>query len=157
LNPHSSAAPRVNLAVTGRGARAPRVDCLKLLSGILHELCAYRDAGVPVVCPHGLRGTHATLAEEAGEAGAAVARQLGHTDHKVTEGHGTRDGRAGEGEACVQGVAGWKVSARMGNGVSENRSPPGFGRKLSKSSVELMGIEPTASRVRFPALTSNYK
>ena len=51
----------------------------------LAKLC--KQAGVLVVCPHGLRGTHATLAEEAGTAGEAVARQLGHTSHRVTEDH----------------------------------------------------------------------
>lgn len=42
-----------------------------------HRLCTL--AGVPVVCPHGLRGTHASLATEAGVAGHVVAATLGHT------------------------------------------------------------------------------
>jgi integrase len=44
----------------------------------IKALC--RLAGVPVVTPHGLRGTHASLAVEAGTTSAAVARQLGHGD-----------------------------------------------------------------------------
>jgi integrase len=39
------------------------------------------------VCPHGLRGTHATLAEEAGTSGTVVAKSLGHENHRVTEEH----------------------------------------------------------------------
>jgi len=46
-------------------------------------------AGVPVVCVHGLRGTHASLAEEAGETAEAVAAALGHTSPKVTHDHYT--------------------------------------------------------------------
>jgi integrase len=42
-------------------------------------------AGVTVVTAQGLRGTHATLAEEAGTAPLAVAKSMGHTGHDVTE------------------------------------------------------------------------
>jgi integrase len=48
-----------------------------------------RKAGVPEVCVHGLRGTHASLAEEAGETAEAVASALGHTSSKVTHDHYT--------------------------------------------------------------------
>jgi integrase len=51
----------------------------------IRKLCD--DAGVPYVCPHGARGTAATLAELAGVAGEAVARQLGHTSHRITADH----------------------------------------------------------------------
>jgi integrase len=40
-----------------------------------------------VVCPHGLRGTHATLAEDAGAVGFLVAQQMGHENHRITEQH----------------------------------------------------------------------
>lgn len=36
-------------------------------------------AGVPVVCPHGLRGTHASLAMAAGSSSALVAASMGHS------------------------------------------------------------------------------
>jgi integrase/recombinase XerC len=43
-------------------------------------------AGVPRVTPHGLRGTNATLATEAGAASHLVAAQLGHASTAITEG-----------------------------------------------------------------------
>jgi len=44
---------------------------------------------VPVVCTHGLRGTHSTIAEEAGVSPEAVAASLGHTDARTTVRHYT--------------------------------------------------------------------
>jgi integrase len=44
-------------------------------------------AKTPIVGPHGLRGTHATLAVQAGVTGDAVARALGHESFAVTAGH----------------------------------------------------------------------
>lgn len=49
------------------------------------EYCA--AAGVPRVCPHSLRGLHATLAIEEGTSGEAVARALGHTSFTMTAKH----------------------------------------------------------------------
>jgi integrase len=43
-------------------------------------------AGVPVVPAHGLRGTHATLALDAGQSGLEVARSLGHESESTTRG-----------------------------------------------------------------------
>lgn len=43
-------------------------------------------AGVPPVCAHGMRGTHATLAIEAGMSPNIVASSLGHTSSKMTLG-----------------------------------------------------------------------
>jgi len=51
----------------------------------VHELC--KAAGVPLVCPHSLRGLHATLAIEEGASGEAVARALGHTSFEMTAKH----------------------------------------------------------------------
>ena len=55
----------------------------------LHEavvkLC--QRAGVPRVCVHGLRGTHASLAVSGGAAVEAVARVLGHASTKMTLSH----------------------------------------------------------------------
>ena len=44
-------------------------------------------AKTPIVGPHGLRGTHATLAVQAGITGDAVARALGHESFAVTTDH----------------------------------------------------------------------
>jgi len=49
------------------------------------RVCAI--AGVPPVTPHGLRGTHATLAVGAGVSGEAVAASLGHESFAVTAAH----------------------------------------------------------------------
>ena len=49
------------------------------------RLC--ETAGVPVVCAHGLRGSHSSLAVDAGLSPALVAAALGHTSSAVTERH----------------------------------------------------------------------
>ena len=49
------------------------------------QLC--RLAGVPILPPHGLRGTHGRLAVEAGISGDVVAASLGHESFAVTEAH----------------------------------------------------------------------
>lgn len=51
----------------------------------VHEFC--EQAGVPLVCPHSLRGLHATLAIEEGATSDAVARALGHTSFAMTAKH----------------------------------------------------------------------
>ena len=60
------------------------------LNGQVRALC--RAAKVPEVCTHGLRGTHATLAEEAGATGHLVAATLGHTSAAVAGRHYTAPG-----------------------------------------------------------------
>ena len=42
---------------------------------------------MPKVCPHSLRGLHATLALEEGATSDAVARALGHTSFAITAKH----------------------------------------------------------------------
>jgi integrase len=44
-------------------------------------------AGVPTVGPHGLRGTHSSLAAEAGITSTAIAQAMGHAGTAVTERH----------------------------------------------------------------------
>jgi integrase len=51
-----------------------------------------RLAKVPVVTAHGLRGTHSSLAEDAGAASELVARALGHEHVSTTHKHYTRPG-----------------------------------------------------------------
>lgn len=47
-------------------------------------------AGVPPVGPHGLRGTHASLATTSGASSEIVSKALGHTSTRITERHYTR-------------------------------------------------------------------
>lgn len=61
-------------------------------------------AGVPVVCPHGLRGTHATLAMQLGVGTRAVADALGHEDARTTLRHYAEPG-AGEGAQAARAFA----------------------------------------------------
>jgi integrase len=51
----------------------------------IHKMC--RGAGVPVVCPHGLRGGLASLAYEAGILPQFIRDLLGHTSSDITERH----------------------------------------------------------------------
>jgi len=51
----------------------------------VRRICA--TAGVPSVPAHGLRGTHARLAVEAGISGDVVAASLGHESFAVTAAH----------------------------------------------------------------------
>ena len=81
-----------NLAVLLGRAAAARPPMERLCTATrqsLHDkviaLCA--RAGVPRVCVHGLRGTHASLAVSGGASVEAVARVLGHTSTKMTLGH----------------------------------------------------------------------
>ena len=46
-----------------------------------------KEVGLRVVCPQGLRATHAKLSREAGATAHVFAHQLGHTDTKVTTGN----------------------------------------------------------------------
>ena len=51
----------------------------------VRKFCA--DAGVPVVCPHSLRGLHATLAMTRGGSSRNVADALGHGSDAITKRH----------------------------------------------------------------------
>ena len=51
----------------------------------VHEIC--KLAGVPIVCPHSLRGLHATLALRQGISSQAVASALGHGSFAITARH----------------------------------------------------------------------
>ncbi len=53
--------------------------------GVLHQFC--RHAGVPLVCPHSLRGLHASVAITAGATGRLVAEALEHGSFAVTARH----------------------------------------------------------------------
>jgi integrase len=55
------------------------------LNVMVHAIC--RRAGVPLVCPHSLRGLYATLAVESGAVSDAVAASLGHSSFAMTAKH----------------------------------------------------------------------
>ncbi len=61
------------------------------------RICA--RAGVTVVCPHGLRGTHATLAASKGATSALLMEALGHTSIAVTRAHYIQGGTMEAAEA----------------------------------------------------------
>lgn len=69
----------------------------------VHRIC--EKAGVPKVCPHGLRGTFASLAEGAGVASHVVASTLGHADDRVTGRHYTMP----EVRQAARGHRAWEV------------------------------------------------
>ncbi len=64
-------------------------------------------AGVPAVCPHSLRGLHATLALEGGATADAVARALGHGSFSMTARHYAS-------ESSVDNAKATKVSSLLG-------------------------------------------
>lgn len=73
--------------------------------GKLHLFC--RRAQVPPVCPHSLRGLHASLALQAGATGEMVAQGLGHGSFQVTARHyATAESVAGSRAARVSEALG---------------------------------------------------
>jgi integrase len=56
-----------------------------IVRNFTHELCDL--AGLPRVCAHGLRGTHATIAWERAATSHVVAAALGHTSDRMTRKH----------------------------------------------------------------------
>lgn len=69
----------------GRRSKRGRVwrHCREWVEDAVSAACT--AAGVPIVCPHGLRGTHASLARAAGASGHVVAATLGHESARQTE------------------------------------------------------------------------
>jgi hypothetical protein len=82
-----------------------------------HRICAL--AGVPKICAHALRGTHASLAEEAGATGALVAQTLGHASPDVTRAHYSKA------EATQRGTQRWVFQVLEG-GLSPKRFRSGI-------------------------------
>ena len=75
-------------------------------------------AGVPQVGPHGLRGTHATIADHAGATAELVAATLGHASTAITTGGAYIDKR--EAEAAARRRA-WQV---LDGGAPPQNSKP---------------------------------
>lgn len=75
-------------------ARTGRPKCRQVLHTAVRRICL--AAGVPVVCPHSLRGLWATAGVRSGALSHAVAAALGHGSFQVTAKHyvqpGTLDG-----------------------------------------------------------------
>ncbi|MFO0622031.1 MAG: site-specific integrase [Polyangia bacterium] len=71
----------------------------------VRRLCHLAD--VPAVCPHSLRGLHATLALEGGATADAVARALGHGSFSMTARHYAS-------ESSVDNAKATKVSSLLG-------------------------------------------
>ena len=83
-----------------------------------------RAAGVPEVTAHGMRGTHSTLAVEAGASGNLVAASLGHGSETVTftsyVAPGTREAAASR--RAFEVLNGGKAeTAAVGNDSAANR------------------------------------
>jgi integrase len=79
------------------------------------QACA--AAGVPAVCPHGLRGTFATLATSAGAAAHLVAQALGQGGTAVTERHYIR-------QEATRAVASGRVLSVIAGGRSGEQAAP---------------------------------
>lgn len=89
-----------------------------------------KEAGVPPVVPHSLRGLHSTIATDRGSTGRAVADALGHTSfERITKPHYLAPGTAERANARrVQKVlepAVAKAAALGGEVASKFTSPPG--------------------------------
>ena len=64
--------------------------CVEWVNDNTKRLCEALE--LPRVCAHGLRGSHSSIAQEAGATGHLVAKQLGHSDEKTTREHFTEPG-----------------------------------------------------------------
>ena len=78
---------------------------------LVRRLC--KQAGVPLVCTHSLRGLWATLAVQSGSASHVVAANLGHHSFAVTERHYAQSSAvANAATASVVGLLGSGPCAR---------------------------------------------
>jgi integrase len=100
-------------------------NALKSRTDALHRrfarLC--KDAGVPVVVPHSMRGLHSTIAVERGATGRVVATAIGHTSfERITVPHYLAPGTVERARAKrVQNVLG---PAASGEVPAKTTSPP---------------------------------
>lgn len=112
--PHVVDVRGVLLAQVERARRRPRgeVPCISPVLWGRDRWWVHREvtrccerAGVPVVPPHGLRGTNASLARSAGAAPQVVADSLGHAGTAVQERHYALPGAVAAGhQQAVRGV-----------------------------------------------------
>jgi len=104
-------------------------------------------AKVPVVCAHAMRGLHSTLAVETGVTSHAVAAALGHESISTTM---TSYARPEAVQAARQDrvVSALSLRNEIPNIVSQRSDQEKGASHLCETpspSVELIGIEPTAS------------
>jgi len=110
-----------------------------------------KAANVPIVTAHGMRGLHSTLATDRGISAHAVAAALGHESPTTTMRSYIAPGTvANSNQRRVMSVLGrgGDHNSRMRNDSAPIVPTPSCGEEKCNDSVELMGIEPTASRVR---------
>jgi integrase len=99
-----------------------------------HVRVLCREAGVPEVTVHSLRGSAATIQALACIPRVDIARSLGHTRESVTDRHY---------------VAPWAAQEFMGRIFGSSPPPDRNQTRKVPQNMELTGIEPAASRVRF--------
>lgn len=105
-----------------------------------------RLAGVPVVCPHSLRGLHSTLAVARGASSRFVAEALGHGGDEVTKRHYID--RATVRNATIERVADLLDS----NSCSEAASTTHSNLDLSKLAEALRTLSPEQQELLFVML-----
>ena len=115
-------------------------------------------AQVPQVTAHGMRGLHSTLATDRGISAHAVAAALGHESATTTrQSYIAPETVANSDQRRVVSILSpaepasrtAKPGSRMRNDSSPIVPTPRGNERKCSDSVELIGIEPTASRVRF--------
>jgi integrase len=119
--PPSLATLLMRAAATRQPTERLCVASRQALHGAVIKLCA--RAGVPRVCVHALRGTHASLAVTGGASVEAVARVLGHTSTKMTLGHYVTEETATA--ARVAAVAASLSLPHHSDSISDPNSPTG--------------------------------
>ena len=100
----------------------------------VRRLCQLAD--VPAVCPHSLRGLHATLALEGGATSDAVARALGHGSFAMTARHYAS-------ESSVDNAKASKVSTLLGNSsaqVAANAAQAATASAAGPDADQLVGL-----------------
>lgn len=102
-----------------------------------------REAGVPEVCAHAMRGLHATLATAAGTSSEDVTRSLGHTSISMTRSaYATAESVSEAEQAAVVAELEEEAPVVTASGKTVTN---GSTRVEAVEIVELIGIEPTAS------------
>ncbi len=97
-------------------------------------------AGVPVVCPHSLRGVWATAGVRSGALSHAVAAALGHGSFAITAKHYVQPG-------ALEGARTQQLVQMMDLGAAKSPSQP-----LSPSAAQLLASLPPETLARLMEL-----
>lgn len=102
-------------------------------------------AGVPVVCPHSLRGLWATLGVESGAAESAVATALGHGSFEMTARHYAQpealsDARSDRVAGFLDGKSDDRSDDKRDDANLLNLSAEGLLAQLPESTVEKLAL-----------------